>query len=97
MVILLVEHLTPSQRGELTRWFLEPRAGVFVGNVSAMVREKLWEALQKKAPKGGLTMIYSAKTEQGFAIRTVGDTTRTVLDFEGISLITRNDPNPIKH
>lgn len=89
MVIFILEHVQPSVRGELTRWMLEPRAGLFVGNISALVREKLWAMLQKKHPHSAMTLIHSARTEQGFALRTYGDTTRRVVDFDGISLIQR--------
>lgn len=89
MVVLFIEHVPSSLRGELSRWMIEPRAGVFVGTISAMVRDKLWEHIQKKAPDCGLTMLYSAQTEQGFAIRTQGDTTRKVVELEGLHLIKR--------
>ena len=89
MVVLFIEHVPTSLRGELSRWMIEPRAGVFIGTISAMVREKLWEFILKKAPNCGVVMIFSAKTEQGFAVRTQGDTTRAVVDFEGLNLIKR--------
>ena len=91
MVILILEHVSPSVRGELSRWLIEPRAGFFVGNISAMVREKLWESLIKKNPDSGLTMIHSAQTEQGYALRSYGDTTRQVVNLEGINLIRRTE------
>lgn len=87
MVVLILEHIAPSVRGELTRWLIEPRAGVFVGTISAMVRDKLWESLQAKSPRCAMTMLYSARTEQGFAVRTYGDTTRQVVDYDGLALI----------
>ena len=43
MVILILECVPSSLRGELTRWMLELKAGVFVGTMSAMVRDRLWE------------------------------------------------------
>ncbi|MHB9130032.1 MAG: type I-E CRISPR-associated endoribonuclease Cas2e [Armatimonadota bacterium] len=97
MVVLVLEHVPTSLRGELSRWMIEPRAGVFIGTISAMVREKLWEHILKKAPECGVIMLHSAKTEQGFAVRTAGDTTRQVVDFEGISLIQRHDPTRSLH
>lgn len=88
MIVLVVERVPPSVRGELTRWLLEPKVGVFVGNVSAMVRDKLWERVCKglKGREGGL-LAYSTDTEQGFAIRVHGETSRLVVDFEGLTLI----------
>ena len=87
MVILMLENAPTSLRGELTRWMLEPRAGVFVGAISAMVREKLWEKVRKASPEGGAMLIYRAQTEQGFRIETFGDTTRKIVDIEGLQLV----------
>jgi CRISPR-associated protein Cas2 len=86
MVLILLERVPPSLRGELTRWLIQPRAGVFVGNISALVREKLWEKLLHAKRSGGVTMIYSSNTEQGFAIRSYGETARRVEDFGGLLL-----------
>jgi len=89
MVVFMLEHVPASLRGELSRWLIEPRAGVFVGNISAMVREKLWEHILKKEPESGLMLLHSAKNEQGCVLRTSGDTTRQVIDMEGLILIRR--------
>ncbi|MCR4318385.1 MAG: type I-E CRISPR-associated endoribonuclease Cas2e [Planctomycetes bacterium] len=43
MMVLILDRVKESLRGELTRWMLEPKAGVFVGTLSAMVREHLWK------------------------------------------------------
>jgi CRISPR-associated protein Cas2 len=87
MVILILERAPRSLRGELSRWFIEPRAGVFVGRVSAMVRDKLWEKVLETAPESGAIMIHSAQTEQGFQTRLYGDTSRSLVDFEGLTLV----------
>ena len=52
MVVMLLEKVPTSVRGELTRWLLELRPGVFVGNISALVRDKLWDMLCKKLREG---------------------------------------------
>lgn len=87
MIVILLERVPTGLRGELTRWLLEPRTGVFVGTVSALVRDKLWEHVCKKMKGGAGMLIYRTDTEQGFALRMHGDTSRVVEDFEGISLI----------
>lgn len=87
MVVYLLERVTPGLRGELTRWMLEPKTGTFVGSLSAMVRERLWEVIIKKAGDGAAMMIHSADTEQGFAIRSAGDTSRIIVNFEGLQLV----------
>lgn len=89
MVILIVESVPPGLRGELSKWMLEPKAGVFVGTISAAVRDLLWQKACQEAGAGGCTMIYQTNTEQGFAIRSWGDTTREVEEWEGLFLVRR--------
>ncbi len=87
MVVLILERVPTSLRGELTRWMLEPKAGIFVGKLSAMVRERLWEKLCAGMGDGAGMLFYSADNEQGFAIRYWGNTTKRIVDFEGLSLV----------
>lgn len=87
MVVLILERVSPSLRGELTRWFLEPKAGVFVGRVSALVRDKLWEKACKQAKEGGCLLLHSSDHEQGYRVRSFGQTTRFMEDFEGLVLV----------
>ncbi len=88
MVVIVLERVPSTLRGELTRWLLEPRTGIFVGTVSALVRDKLWELVCKRVGEGGAMLIYTTDNEQGFALRFWGITTRLVRDFEGLSLVT---------
>ena len=87
MVVLILERVPPGLRGELTRWMIEPQAGVFVGRVSGMVRERLWDKVCAEARDGGCVIIHSMDTEQGYQVRTWGRTARSVVDFEGLSLV----------
>lgn len=87
MIVLILENAAPSLRGELSRWLIEPRAGTFVGTASAMVRDKLWEKITTSMPVGGATMIHSTNNEQGFKVRSFGDTSRGVIDVEGLELV----------
>ncbi|MCP4357487.1 MAG: type I-E CRISPR-associated endoribonuclease Cas2 [Chloroflexi bacterium] len=90
MVVMILEKVPASLRGELTRWLIEPRPGVFVGHVSAMVRDRLWEkCIKDRKGQGGLIQIWSTNTEQRFDIRTWGDTDRTPVEFEGLWLIRK--------
>lgn len=85
--MLILEKVPTSLRGELTRWLIEPHSGVFVGHVSALVRDKLWEKCCDKRNEGGVIQLWATNNEQRFAIRTFGDTKRTVVDFDGLQLI----------
>src|SRR5437899_2275069 len=87
MVILMLERVPTGLRGELSRWMIEPRTGVFVGVLSALVRDKLWEKVRENAAGGAALLIHSARTEQGFQVRTHGDPSRQPVDLEGLTLI----------
>ena len=89
MTILILERVSPSLRGELTRWLLEPKAGVFVGTVSAMVRQKLWEKACRNVGEGACMIIWSSNTEQGFNMDFWGKTSRYITNWEGLRLVTR--------
>lgn len=84
---MVIERVRPSLRGELTRWLLELKAGVFVGEVSAMVRDRLWEKVCEAAEGGGAILVHSADNEQGYALRIDGVTGRVIEDFEGLTLV----------
>ena len=66
---------------------IEPQAGVFVGNLPSRVRDRLWEKVRNEVSEGSAVMLYSARTEQNFAVRSHGDRRRTPKEFEGITLI----------
>lgn len=87
MLVMILEAVPVSVRGELTRWLIEPHPGVFVGHVSAMVREQLWQKCCKACRGGGVVQIWSTNTEQRFAMRMFGQTRRMVVDLEGVQLI----------
>lgn len=87
MTVIVLERVSASLRGELTRWMLEPKPNVFVGKVNAMVRDRLWEKVCAGMKTGAGMLLYVADNEQGFAIRTWGQTARLVVDFEGLTLI----------
>ncbi|MBI4853568.1 MAG: type I-E CRISPR-associated endoribonuclease Cas2 [Acidobacteria bacterium] len=87
MVVIILEKVPVSLRGELTRWLLEVHPSIFVGSISAMVRELLWKLIIEKLREGGGTMIYNAANEQGYLLRMCGNTSRQVIDFDGLSLI----------
>ena len=87
MIVMVVEKVPTSLRGELTRWLLEVRSGVFVGHVSARVRDKLWEKCCHAKRVGGVTQIWSNNSEQHFEMRMCGDTQREIVNYEGLQLI----------
>lgn len=92
MVVIILEKVAASVRGELTRWLMELKTGVFIGNISALVRDKLWEMVcAKLGAQGGAYLVHSCVGEQGYIIKTHGELSRLVADFEGIQLVRRYD------
>ena len=87
MVVMVLERVPAGVRGELTRWMLEVHTGVFVGDLSGMVRDSLWEAVCRKMGGGAGFLAYSSDAEQGFSLRFWGATAKEVEDFEGLNLI----------
>ena len=80
----------PNVKHALTRWMLEPAPGVFVGNMSARVRDGLWAVVEKVIGEGHAVLIHNDATEQGFTLRTCGESRRHVVDYEGLLLISRS-------
>ena len=87
MMVLILEKVPVGLRGELSRWLIEPQTNVFAGRVSAMVRDKLWEKVCDGLRGGAATLLYAAPNEQGFAIRSIGETSRSLIDMEGLTLV----------
>ncbi len=82
-------------RGDLTKWLLEISPGVFVGQVSARVRDNLWEHIQKTIKNGRVTMVFNTNNEQRLDFR-VHNSTWEPIDFDGIKLMLRPSPSRIK-
>lgn len=87
MTLIILERVPTSVRGELSRWMLEVQAGVFVGTLSALVRDLLWDYVCDKMREGAGSLIYHTNNEQGFAIRVCGRTSRQLRDFDGLQLM----------
>lgn len=87
MLVMILEKVPVGVRGELTRWLVEVKTGIFVGHVSARVRDELWEKYEKARRVGGITQIWSTNTEQKFQMRMSGDTSRQIVELEGLQLI----------
>ena len=87
MIVMILEKVPTSLRGELTRWLIEVKTGVFVGHVSARVRDKLWEKCCNAKRIGGVTQIWSTNTEQRYKMRMNGNTQREIVDCDGLQLI----------
>jgi CRISPR-associated protein Cas2 len=97
MIVMILEKVPTRLRGEMTRWLLEPHSGVFIGHLSAMVRDHLWEKCCKAhGGAGGVLQIWSTNTEQRFIMRMHGQTKRRVINFEGMQLISITEKTEVE-
>ena len=87
MVVLVMGSVSDSLRGECTRYLIEIKTGVFVGTLSARVRDHLWEMVMRKSEAGSAILLYDYPNEQGFMMQMHGDPQRSVIDMDGLQLI----------
>ena len=87
MTVIVLERVPVGLRGELTRWMLEIHTGVFVGQLSAKVRDVLWNQVCDKMRDGAGVLVYHTNNEQGFAVRSYGQTDRRLVSIEGLTLV----------
>lgn len=88
MVVVILTACPTGLRGHLTRWLLEVSPGVFVGKVSARVREELWMRVLDMVKDGKALMIFSKRGEQGLSFL-VHHHEWDPVDFDGLTLIRR--------
>jgi CRISPR-associated protein Cas2 len=85
---MILEKTPTSLKGALSRWLLEPKTGVFLGNPSARVRDELWATAIKKAKDSGVVMqIWTDQNPQGFSYRQFGERDRRFIDLDGLALV----------
>lgn len=88
MVVLVLTSCPAGLRGHLTRWLMEISPGVFVGRVSARVRELMWGRVLELAKDGRAIMVFEADNEQGMDVRLHRHDWEPV-DIDGLWLIRR--------
>ena len=89
MTVIVLIAAPDGLRGHLTRWLIEVAAGVYVGNPSARVRDRLWPTLTDRIGTGQAIMIEPANNEQGWNIRTAGHDRWYPIDYDGLILTAR--------
>lgn len=87
MLVIATTAVPDHLRGALSRWTSEVVPGIFVGSVSARVRDQLWRSVTETVGNGAAVLVHPAPTEQGYAIRTAGTRRRVPADFDGLTLI----------
>ena len=88
MVVVVVSDCPLGLRGDLTKWLFEINTGVYVGNLSARVRDGLWKRICGALKTGRATMVYHTNGEQKLDFM-VHNTAWEPVDFDGIKLMRR--------
>ena len=96
MLTVVTETVPPRLRGRLAVWLLEVRSGVYVGDVSARIRDMIWEQINALSDEGNVVMIWATNTESGFDFVTYGENRRMPIDFDGMRLVTFSPEEKVK-
>ncbi|MFF4810986.1 type I-E CRISPR-associated endoribonuclease Cas2e [Micromonospora chersina] len=88
MIVIILTACPPGLRGHLTQWLFELSAGVYVGHVSARVRERLWSRVMDMAGPGRALMVFQVRGEQRLSF-VAHDHHWTPVDVEGVTLMRR--------
>lgn len=91
MVVITLSDCPPKVRGDLFKWLFEINTGVYVGNLSARVRQELWQRICENLKNGRATMVYSAPGEQQMRFE-IHNSLWQPVDLDGIKLMRRPLP-----
>ena len=94
MLVIVVENAPPRLRGRLALWLLEIRAGVYVGNYSAKLREHIWSHVEAGIEDGHAVLAWRANNEAGFDFITLGTNRRIPVEIDGAKLVSFLPPFP---
>lgn len=89
MIVITMTNCPPKLRGDLSRWLIEIDTNVFVGNLSARVRDAIWNRVCENIKNGKASMAFSTNGEQKLDFR-IHNTEWEPIDFDGVKLVRRN-------
>ena len=90
MTVLIAQNTPPAVRGLLKRWFIEPRANVFVGTINRRTREKVLSYIKRHALATSWLVLVSEPNCQGFRIERWGEPDRQDINLSGLWLIVED-------
>jgi len=88
MLVIVLENAPPRLRGRLAIWLLEIRAGVYVGDYSAKVRDHIWAQVEAGLGDGNAVMAWRVNNEAGFDFITFGQNRRIPVEIDGAKLVS---------
>jgi len=88
MLVIVLENAPPRLRGRLAIWLLEVRAGVYVGNYAAKIRDYIWEQVEVGIEDGNAVIAWRTSNEAGFDFVTIGKNRRVPVEVDGAKLVS---------
>jgi CRISPR-associated protein Cas2 len=88
MIVITLTDCPLSLRGDLTKWLVEINTGVFVGKVSARVRDNLWSRVVQNVKNGRATLVFNTNNEQHMDFR-IHQSENEIIDFDGLKLVMK--------
>ena len=88
MLVIVLENAPPRLRGRLAIWLLEVRAGVYLGDYSARVRDYIWNQVEEGIENGNAVMAWKTSNEAGFDFVTLGTNRRVPVELDGAKLVS---------
>lgn len=96
MIVITLTDCPKSLRGDLSKWLLEINTGVFVGKVSARVRDNLWKRVKDSVKNGRATLVYTTNNEQRMDFR-LHHSENQIIDFDGLKLVMKPSVSRVRH
>ena len=88
MLVIVTEAVPDRLRGYLSRWLLEVRAGVFLGDYSVRVRGMIEKVIRDSLDTGNVVIAWSTNNESGFDFETLGENRRIPTELDGYKLVS---------
>lgn len=95
MIVISLSSCSSKVRGYLSEWFFEISTGVYVGNVTARVRDEVWETITQNIGTGRCIMAYSTNNERGMCFQT-WNTGFVPIDYDGVWLVKQTKKKEVK-
>lgn len=88
MTVILVSKCPERLKGELERVMFRLSPSTYVGKLTARVRNSLWEKVCDINEDGSLVMVFPAKNEQGFEVKSQ-NWVQEIVDSDGLLLFRK--------
>lgn len=91
MLVVIGTRIPRRLKGILQLWLLEPKSGVYVGNINKKIESKLYKLLVEfcNSNSGIIVMRSDSSNIQGFTVYCKGDNSREIKYKDGLYLSGR--------